>query len=112
MKKIAVLLLLVACIAFVTNGFNTVPPTVVRHPVLTIQAMQAVPIGSKVVPYFDGDPWCKTYHWGCGHPATVVEYRVVADYFGRPLLVYRIHTDGPMPLLVDVDPGWVVKLGQ
>ena len=112
MKKVVVLALLVASIVFLVNKLTRFPPTIVSHPMLTIRAMRAVPIGAKVVPYFDGDPWCKAYHWGCGHPATVVEYNVRTDYFGRPLLVYRIHTDGPMPIFIDVDPEWVVKLGQ
>jgi len=101
MKKTVVLTLLAALIVFLASELTKLPPTIVGHPILTIRAMRAVPIGAKVVPYFDGDPWCKEYHWGCGHPATVVEYKISPDYFGRPRLVYRIHTDGPMPILVD-----------
>ena len=87
MKKAVALTFLVASIVFLVNELTKLPPTIVSHPILTIQAMRAVPIGAKVVPCFDGDPWCKAYHWGCGHPATVVEYKIIRDYFGRPLLV-------------------------
>lgn len=104
------LFVLALVIALLLTWPARLSPTI-KHPVLAMQAMWSFPVGSRVVPLLEERMWCRDYQWGCGHPATVIGYKIVTDLDQRPLLVYTIRTDNPLPAVIDVHPFWVIKLG-
>jgi hypothetical protein len=110
MKRLFYVLVLLIAVSLMVVG-RRVPGTIVRHPILTLRAMHAAPIGTHVLPLLNESLWCREYGWGCGHAATVVGYRLVREFDGRPLLVYLIRTDSTSPVVMEVHPMWVEREG-
>ncbi len=108
--KVVVLVLVLLFALSAPTMFPKLPKTFARHPILTIRAMQSVPIGAKVLPFFDETLWCRDYRWGCGNPGTVVGYKVVTDFDDRPLLIYLVRIDSARPVTIEIHPAWVIKL--